>query len=316
MRKLLVLLALLGSSGAYAGQDIRLTLQQGVPVTEADIAGANSVCLEPYKSPRNQLMTFDGTNWNTITVAPSTTCLSTAGLTANTNYDIVVSASGGAPVLAWSPAYGQIVSGVFVPDDSHAPARFLQDGMEVLASDHTKLIIGGCRINALIQCEDNHTHRWLSNYYQPVERKMLVQDPATIWAVCPSNTSPYCNATAYRQANGNVANQLDFFCVTSCLVDVNVKAEVISGVSTGGAAFVGIGLNGALGDISDSKQQASMLPTTIAVSYPTSAHFFGYVGPGHNTMTWLEHLYVPGPYTWLGSVPPSQVSGISGKVWN
>jgi len=290
-----------------AEQAIRLTLQQGVPVTEADIAGANSVCLEPYGSPRAQLSTFDLTNWTSIDVPRATVCLSTSGLTANTNYDIVVSASGGLPVLAWSAPYA---------NDTTPPARAWQDGMEVLASDHTKLIIGGCRINALIQCEDNHTHRWLSNYYKREWRKMLVQDPAPTWAVCPTNSSPYCNAMAYRQANGNSANQLDFFCVTSCLVDVTVKAEVISGISTGGAAFVGIGLNGAIGDISDEKQQASMLPTPIAVSYPTSAHYFDYVPQGHDIMTWLEHLYVPGPYTWLGSIPPSQVSGISGKVMN
>jgi hypothetical protein len=309
MRKLWLAIALAVSwgSGAIAGQDIRLTLEQGTPVTEADIAGANSVCLEPYGSPRGQLWTFDGTNWTQINVPRATHCLSTAGLTANTNYDIVVSASGGAPVLAWSPPYA---------DDTHPPARAWQDGMEVLASDHTKLIIGGCRINALIECEDNHTHRWLSNYYQRVWRKMLVQDIAKVWTVCnPTDGTPYCNATAYRQANGNPADQLDFFCVTDCQVEARAAAVVIS-INGGGAAFVGIGLNGALGDISDGKEQASMSPSTLTVSYPTSVHFFGYVGQGHNTMPWLEHLYTPGPYIWLGSVPPSQVSGISGKVLN
>jgi len=306
--KLIFLIALFFISPAWAGQDIRLTAQHGVPVTEADIAGSTSVCLEPYKSPHNQLTVYDGTNWVSIDVARDTYCLSTSGLMALTNYDIIVSVSGGLPVLAWSAPYA---------NDTTPPARAWQDGMEVMASDHTKLIIGGCRINALIQCEDNHTHRWLSNYYQQVPRKMLVQDPTTVWIVCTTNNSPYCNATAYRQANGNPANQLDFFCVTSCLVDVTNKAEVISGLpGGGGAAFVGIGLNGAIGDVSDSKQQASMLPTTIQVSYPTSAHFFDYVPPGHNTMPALEHLYVSGQYTWMGSVPPSQVSGIFGKVWN
>ncbi len=301
-------IVLMIAGSAQAGQDIRLTLQQGVPVTEADIAGSNSVCLEPYGSPRSQLSTFDGTNWSAIDIPRATYCLLTAGLAANTNYDIVVSVSGGLPILAWSPPYS---------NDTTPPPRVWQDGMEVLASDHTKLIIGGCHINALIQCEDNHTHRGLSNYYQRVPRKMLVQDTATTWIVCAVISGPYCNATAYRQANGNPSNQLDFFCVTSCLVDVTNKAEIISGLpGGGGAAFVGIGLNGAIGDVSDTKQQASMLPTTIQVSYPTSAHFFDYVPPGHNTMPALEHLYVPGQYTWMGSVPPSQVSGIFGKVWN
>jgi hypothetical protein len=94
-----------------------------------------------------------------------------------------------------------------------------------------------------------------------------------------------------------------------------VATAVIS-VNGGGGAYVGIGLDGALGDISNSKQQASMMPSTIQVSYQTSAKYSGYVGQGHHTMPWLERLYVPGPYVWLGYIPPSQVSGISGKVFN
>lgn len=303
MRRLILACALLFQfTSAWSGQDIRLTLEQGVPVTEADIAGANSVCLEPYGSPRGQLWTFDNTNWTQIDVPRATHCLSTAGLTANTNYDIVVSASGGIPVLAWSPPY---------TNDTTPPPRVWQDGMEVLASDHTKLIIGGCRINALIKCEDNHTRRWLSNYYQRVWRKMLVQDIATVWSNW--TTPQYRDGLAYQQAHGNPDNQLDIFCVTDCLVEVHVAAEVIS---SSGGAFVGIGLNGALGDISDTKQQASMPTSTVQNSFATSAHFFGDVGQGHNTLAWLEHGYGSGTYTWLGSIPPSQISGISGKVLN
>ncbi len=309
MRFISIFLLLL-MTPAWAGQDIRVTAQHGVPVTTADIAGTNSVCLEPYKSPHGQLTTFDGINWSAIDVERDSpaNCLSTSGLTANTNYDIVVSASGGLPVLAWSPAYA---------NDTTPPARAWQDGMEVLASDHTKLIVGACRINSLIQCEDNHTHRWLSNYYKPEPREMWVQDPALTWNNC--TTPQYCNGTAYQQAHGNPANQLEYVAVVPRLVAVNVQVAVIAGSSSGGGFYVGIGLDGSIGDVSNCGREQASIPSALStVSYQTSACYLGTPGQGRHTVLWLEHIYgtVSVPPTWMGSVPPSQVSVIAGMVMN
>lgn len=287
-------------------QQIRLTLQQGVPVTDADIAGALSVCLEPYKSPQNQLTTFNGASWVPMTVAPSTYCLSAAGLSPNLNYDVLVTSASGLPALSWSPAY---------VDDTHPPARALQNGIEVAASDNTKLVIGAVHVNSIGQLEDNHTHRWLSNYYSPEPREMWVQDPATTWN--NATTPQYTNATAYQQAHGNAANQLDYIAVEPRRIVVSVNATVIAGSSAGGGYFLGIGLDGSLGDVSNcGKQQASIPGSLSSVSFQTSVCYIGTPGVGRHTALWLEHIYSGAVPTWLGSIPPSQISGISGLVMN
>ena len=307
MRRLLLLVAvLLVSTSAFADQAIRLTLQQGVPVTDADIAGATSVCLEPYLSPRDQLMTYNGTSWVAMDVAASTYCLSTSGLSVNTNYDVLVTSSGGLPVLSWSVAW---------TDDTHPPARALQNGVDVSAVDHTNLVIGAVHVNSIGQLEDNHTHRWLSNYYRPEPRKMWAVDPAVTWN--NSTSTGYTNATAYQQAHGNAANQLDYIAVVSRMVGAHVQAAVIN--LSGGGDFVGIGLDGnSLGDVSQSRMQASIPSSLGSVSFQTSADYLGTPGLGHHTVLWLEHIYYPpgtNP-TWLGAIPPSQISGIFGVVMN
>lgn len=300
MRKLIFLLmfTIATVSTAYAEQAIRLTLLQGTPVTTADIAGAGSVCLEPYKSPHGQLTTFDGTTWNSIDVARATYCLSASGLTANTNYDVLVSIASGLPVLAWSSAYA---------DDTHPPARAWQDGMEVLAADHTKLVIGAVRVNSIGQLMDSHVCRCLSNYYRPEPREMWVQDPTTTWT--------YSIATAYQQAHANSANQLEYIVVVPRLVGAHVQAAVIS--SGGSGAMVGIGLDGSLGDVSQIHQQASIPASLASNSFQTSADYLGTPGIGRHTVLWLEHGFASGTtQTWLGYIPPWQVSGITGWVLN
>lgn len=298
MRKLAaIFMFLVGCNAAWA-EDIRLTLQQGVPVTTADITTATSVCLEPYLSPHNQLSVYDGTNWVTIDVAPSTYCLSVSGLTANANYDVLVATSGGLPALSWSPAYAS---------DTSPPARALQNGVDVAASDHTKLVIGAVHVNSIGKLEDSHTHRWLSNYYNPQPREMWVQDPAPTWA--------YSIATAYEQAHANAANQLDYIAVVPRLIGAHVQAAVIS--SGGSGAMVGIGLDGSLGDVSQTHQQASIPASLASNSFQTSADYLGTPGIGRHTVLWLEHGFASGTtQTWLGYIPPWQISGITGWVMN
>ena len=141
--KRLLLLVIFAAFPLYAsaGQDFRLTLSAtGVAYTTADIASAPSVCIEPYKAPHNHLTTFDGTSWVSVDVPKATYCLSASGLTPNAIYDVLGSISGGIPVLSWSAAY---------TNDTTPPARAWQDGLEVLAADHTKLVIGTVKVNGI-----------------------------------------------------------------------------------------------------------------------------------------------------------------------
>ena len=243
----------------------------------------------------------------TADVPRATICLSASGLTANALYDVLGSISGGVPVLSWSAAYA---------NDTTPPARAWQDGAEVLASDHTKLIIGTVKVNAIGTLSDSHSCRCLSNYYKPEPREMWAQDPATTWNNC--TTTQYCNGTAYQQAHGNAANQLEYVVVVPRLIAATVQAAMIAGSSAGGGYFVGIGLDGnSLGDVSNcGKQQASIPSALSTVSYQTSACYLGTPGQGRHTALQLERIYSGVAPTWMGSVPPSQISGIYGVVMN
>lgn len=283
---------------------IRLTLVQGVPVTTADVTGAVSVCLEPYKSAHNQLSVYDGVStWVSLDVAPSTYCLSAAGLTANTNYDIRVTNSGGVPLMSWSAPWS---------NDTTPEPRALQDGIDVDAADHTQRIIGAVHVTSIAgQLEDSHTHRWLSNYYDPEPREMWVVDPAPTWT--------YSVGNAYEQAHANPANQLDYIVVVPRLIGAHVQGEVLS--SGNASLMVGIGLDGSLGNVAQINQHASV-PTSLASnSYPMTADYIGTPGIGHHTVLWLEHGFQPssGPpitQTWFGSIPPWVINGITGLVRN
>lgn len=306
LRLLTFLVCILAAPLAHSEvQQIRLTLQQGFPVTDADIGAANSVCLEPYKSPHNQLTTFDGTNWNSFDVAPSTYCLSASGLTANTNYDVLVTESIGVPLMSWSAAWS---------NDSTPPPRALQNGVEVSAADHTKLVIGAVRVNSIGLLMDSHVCRCLSNYYNPQIRKMWAQDSALTWP----DHSP---STGFELAHGNAALQLEYIAVTSRVIAAHVAAQaqvqVPSGIA-GGNAMVGIGLNGSLGDVSFPHLHASIW-SSAGGAFPTTADYEDNPGIGHVTVSWLERGSATVPsasVVWLGLVPPWNASGISGEVLN
>jgi len=246
------------------------------------------------------------TNSTTLQLATAATGSGSTSVTFTlpplTNYDIYAVNNSGVPKLVWSAAW---------TDDTHPPARALQDGVEVAAADHTKRLLASVRtISVPEQLEDSQTHRWLSNYYNPVTRFMRVVDPTPTWN--------YSSFTAFEQAHNNPANQLDYIAVVPRAVSAIVQAAVIS--SAGAIVTVGIGLDGNLGNVAQTSgdcNQASIPASLASNSFPTSCVWAGDPGLGHHTVLWLELGFARGTtQTWLGYIPPTQISGIMGSVQN
>ncbi len=108
----------------------RLTLTSGEPVPSSDVTGASTIFYTPYNG--NSIWLYSGSAWTPYSFAEISLPLS--GLTAGKNYDIFCYWTGSSPALWLSSAWANNST----PTDTLTK----QDGVDVLASDHTKLHVG------------------------------------------------------------------------------------------------------------------------------------------------------------------------------
>ncbi len=269
----------------------RLTLTSGTAVTSADVAAATSVFYTPHDGDLISL--FDGTGWSPVKF-PETT-LSLSGLAANTNYDV----------------WGRIVSGAlaldmtaWTNDTTRTVALAKQDGIDVKSDDPTRRLLGTFRTVAAGQTEDSKTRRFLSNRHNDVPGEMAVFDPTATW--------PY-SAAVWRQANGNVANQLDYVTCVARPVWALVNGAVVSTVSANPVVGIGVDAVPAASQASVT-QQASIPASLTSNSFNTQAFYEGTPGIGRHFIPWIEFGAGSGTQTWLGFVQPTVKSGIVGGV--
>lgn len=217
-----------------------------------------------------------------------------------TNYDVYAANSSGIK-LSWSAAWS---------NDTTPPTRVLQDGVEVASGATTKRLIGCVRTSTVAgQLADSHTQRWTSNRYNEQPRPMYATEVAATWVGA-------VNAVfAWRQANANTANQLDWITCTPRPVWAQAQAALVSSVSA--SMGVGIGIDTTGSSTAQVSQQASIPSTISSNSYQTSATYTGTPGIGHHVATWIESNWTAATQTWIGlSTPNTQQSGIYGEVAN
>jgi hypothetical protein len=276
--------------------EFRLTLTTAVPVTTADVNGVATLYCAPYKG--NRIALYDGTTWNVRTSAEFSIA---SPATTGTNYDVFCYDNGGTPTLeltAWTN------------DTTRATALTTQDGVLVKTGALTRRYLGTVRTvsNALY---DAAAFRYVWNYYNRVRRPMRILEATNSWN--------YSTATI-RQANGAVANQLDFVigvnedCVSA---DIYILAAETGGATTGTLSFVGVGLD------STTTFDASniLLPPHMTASNAaqvTAAHWKGYTGVGRHFLAWNERGGGVGTTTWYGdnNLPGLVQAGIHGEIWN
>jgi hypothetical protein len=140
----------------------RLTLTTGVPVTTSDVSAATTLYYTPYVG--NQIELYDGSTWDNFTFTELSLAL--GALAASTIYDIFVYDNAGVVTLeslAWASAVAR------------ATALAYQDGVLVKSGDATRRYLGSIRINSTGgQCEDTVLERYVWNYYNRVDRFMVV----------------------------------------------------------------------------------------------------------------------------------------------
>jgi hypothetical protein len=193
------------SNLAASTNDFRLTLTTGTPVTTADVSAAGTIYMTPYKG--NSIGCYDGTNWQMV----QTTELSVASSTTGSKvFDIFLDYNAGTP---------QLVTTDWTNDTTRATALTYQDGVLVQTGNTDWRYLGTARTKTASQVDDAEAFRHLWNYYNRVEKDMVVFESTNSWT--------YSTPTI-RQSNANSANQLDFVIGVS---EDAISAKCFSSVS-------------------------------------------------------------------------------------
>lgn len=258
----------------------RLTLASGTPVTTTDQTAKTALYYTPYKG--NRISLYDGSaNWNTYAFSELSIAVPS---TSNQMYDVFVYANSGTATLelvAWTNA------------TTRATALATQDGRLVLSGATTRRYMGSFSTTGTSgETEDSLTKRYVWNYYNRVVRPMVALEGTSTWTY---------TTNAFRQANANSANQLDFVIgVSEDAVVASVSASARNTAGPGAADMVvGIGLD------STSSNSATVNGSTVnpnaSVRTPVTSQYKGFPGVGRHFLAWLEFSDATGSTLWFGT---------------
>jgi len=274
-------------------QDLRLTLTSGVPVTTADITAAPTIYLTPYKG--NKIGLNVGGTWQNVVTAEISLVL--AGLTAGTPYDIFCySGINGMPTLETL---------IWTNGTTRATALSRNAGILVKSTDISRRYLGTFIPTAAATTEDSVVNRYLWNYYNRAKRYMERHEVAASWAY---------TVAVVRQANANVANQLNFVIGIS---EDTVSSNLITTASNNTAGVVigvGIGLDSTT-VVSPDALAALIASPGINYNFQLAVSDEQYVTEGKHFLAWLEYSTATGITTWVGAPAGVSNSGIMGTVW-
>jgi hypothetical protein len=272
----------------------RLTLTTAVPVTTSDVVGAATVYFTPYQG--NCIGLYDGANWNRRTF--SELSITNAGLAANTCYDVFIYDNAGTAtieLLAWTN------------ETTRATALTTQNGVLVKSGAVTRRYVGTIHSNAASQFYDTYAFRRVWNYYNRVLRPMRP-------ALETTDTWAYTLA-AFRQANGNVANQLDYVIgvsedavtaqVQAFAKNTNANVDMIVAIGADSTTTMASGCFAYSGASQVANQYVGL-----------QAQYTTIPAVGRHTLVWLELSAASGTTTWGGDggAPTTSQAGIHGWV--
>ena len=273
----------------------RLTLTTATPVTTADVTAATTLYFTPYKG--NKVGLYDGTSkWKVYGISELSIAIPA---TTSTMYDAFVYDNAGTPTLeltAWTN------------DTTRATALTTQNGVLVKTGATTRLYVGSFRTTGVSgQTEDSNTKRYVWNYHNRVFRRMYVRDTTDSWTY---------STAAWRQANGNAANQLDF--IIGVLEDPVTATLTVEATTSATARNVsaGLKLDATNGEDFTSGNGAFHQSTARSDGFATIvALYSSYVAVGRHYLAWTEYGFGVDTQTWYGDNAGSAQSGVVGGLW-
>lgn len=283
----------LSGVGAPILNEFRLSLTTATPVTTADVTGAGTIYLTPYRGQHISL--YSGTEWVTFNTAQLSLVLTA---TSGKPYDVFVYSNAGTPTLETL---------VWTDDTNRATALAYQDGVLVKSGTATRRYVGSFYASGANTTEDSVAKRYLFNYYNRVLRFMKgVTETTDTWT--------YTTAT-WQQANANAANQIDFIVGVA---EDRVEATAVGCAKNSTSSIernVGVGLD-------STTVNSAVIAESLAVSAGINtlssqrAYYAAIVPAGRHTLKWLERSIATGAATWLGDNGNIYMqSGIWGELW-
>lgn len=275
----------------------RLTLETGVPISITDQIGKTTVYLTPFNG--NTVALYTGSAW--IIKAISELSLALGTLTSGANYDIWLDYNAGTPQL--------VLSAAWTNSTTRSEAIALQDGVYVKNGTTAYRLVGTIRTTSTTTTEDSEANRFVgnSNHRSRAPRALTT-------ALETANSWTYSTA-AYRQANANTANQLNYI---APLTDVYANAQVLGAVTdsaaTSSRVTSGVGVNSTT--VNSAKIRVVACFTTG--TNPAPAFWSGNGQLGLNFLAWLETGRGTDTQTHIGdnNVPAEVQAGIIGTVWS
>jgi hypothetical protein len=291
----------------------RLSLVSGVPTPESDVAGATTVYYVPVVG--EFVPVYDGSRFAARPLGAQLSLALDADAghwhpqLANFNYDAFVFQNAGATALGTGPAWTQgAVAGSDVLRGEGAASTELEMFGGVLvnryaidlrfgagAGDYVTVparratYVGSLRPTANGVATDTKAKRLLFNAHNVVIRPMAALDATGSWTY---------TATAYRQANGNAANQLEILLgLAGVMVHASLSTICVNSTATLRVVRVAIGLDSAT--VPAAGTLRDIIYVGAAISAP-KATFDGYPGLGRHVLTWLEQGAGEDTMTWYG----------------
>lgn len=277
-----------------AGADLaggRLTLTTGVPVTIADVIAAATIYYTPFV--HDAISLYDGAAWYAMPFVE--TSLALAGLTAGKAYDVFGYDNAGVFAIELSAAW--------TDDVTRADALLRLNGRLVKNADHTRRLLGTIYATAATTTEDSAAKRYVSNLNNAVRRFMSnAAETADTWNY---------SIAAYRQANANAANQLDWI---ACVDDRDIEAHLLAGAITSAGeqdVRVGIGIDSTT--VNSALTHSGQTVDSVN-DEQIEARYMGYPGLGRHFAAWLEYGAGADTQTWHGDGGGAYQAGITGVV--
>jgi hypothetical protein len=244
----------------------RLTIVTGVPVPTADVASSGNVYFTPYIGSRIALY-VENYGWRNYKFDELT--LNISAVAADKNLDIWVYDNAGTLTLAMTEWSNDIL---------RATALAYQDGVLVKSGAPAYRYLGTVRTFNAGVTRDTVTSRFVWNYYNRVDRHLLVNDSTDSWT--------YTTNTTWRALNTSANNRV------TCVIGVDetivkFSVHVMGSNSNTNPIAVGIGLD--VTNNNTAKVLRNMGPTSAAVKYWLGADFCENPGIGYHFLQIVEY---------------------------
>ncbi len=252
----------------------------------ADQSNATDIYLHPYIHGRIAL--WDGSTW-VLRTSETALTLALGTLTSGKNYDVFAYDSSGTITLELSAAWAS--------DTSRTDTLARRSGTLVKDADNTRRYIGTIRTSSTTQTQDNTSQRFVWNFYNQIERVMLITDSTNTWTYVNPNS-------VWRAARATATNCFEYVCGDTTTLKVRGYGHAFCSVAAAGnMAAVGVGIDSTT---VNSATTYGGNPNSTTLLMTIASDYMGLPSTGYHKITWLE--------TGVGAVATYTFAGDNGST--